>query len=200
MVQFYWHISPPALSPLKRRKPYPNHVGPTLTRWISPVVFRKVLFSGSLVHHLHYTPLSSLVKASSVDHHLYADDTQLFISFSDSIDHFLHVVTQISTWMTSNLLCLNPFKTEFILIGLRDQLKKSQTIFSHNLDSASTNKFIANSPVRNLDVIFDQNLSVSDHITYLPRSCLMHIRRPNRRIRPLLDFKTASTITTSTCI
>jgi len=165
------------------------------------MVFRKVLFSGScspptLLHSAH----SSKHPQLTITYRAYAKDTQLFISFSDSIDHFLQVVTQISTWMTSNLLCLNPFKTEFILISLRDQLNKSQTLFSHNLDSASTDKFIANSPVRNLDVIFDQNLSFSDHITHLPRSCLMHIRRPNRRIRPLLDFKTASTITTSTCI
>src|SRR6218665_2707801 len=84
---------------------------------------------GPLLFILYTTPLSSLIKASSIDHHLYADDTQLFISFSphsfsDSIDHLLRVVNQISSWMTSNLLCLNPSKTEFLLIGLRDQLKK----------------------------------------------------------------------------
>src|SRR6218665_3166899 len=124
------------------------------------------------------TPLSSLIKASSIDHHLYADGTQLFISFSpnsfsDSIGHLLHVVKQISSWMTSNLLCLNPSKTEFILIGLRDQLKKiPDPSISLNLDSASTHTFTPTSPVRN----FDQNLSFSDHITQLSRSCFMHIR------------------------
>src|SRR6218665_2937330 len=75
---------------------------------------------GPLLFIPYTTPLSSLIRASSIDHHLYADDAQLFISFSpnsfsDSIDHLLHVVKQISSWMTSNLLCLNPSKTEFIL-------------------------------------------------------------------------------------
>src|SRR6218665_683211 len=70
---------------------------------------------GPLLCNLYTTPLSSIIKASSVDHHLYADDTQLFMSFSpssfsESIDHLLHVVKQISSWMTSNLLCLNPSK------------------------------------------------------------------------------------------
>src|SRR6218665_100289 len=56
-----------------------------------------------------YTP--HLIETSSVDHHLYADDTQLFISFSPasfstSIAHLLSVVNQISQWMSSNLLCL----------------------------------------------------------------------------------------------
>src|SRR6218665_1766333 len=55
--------------------------------------------------------------------------TQLFISFSPasfstSIAHLLSVVNQISQWMSSNLLCLNPSKTEFIIIGLPPQIKK----------------------------------------------------------------------------
>src|SRR5688572_17393344 len=176
----------PALSPLKHQKPHRNHALSPQGSGLWPLLF---IF--------YTTPLSSLIKASSVDHHLYADDTQLFISFSpssfsDSIDHLLRVVKQISSWMTSNMLCLNPSKTEFILIGLREQLKKiPDPSISLDLDSVSTHTFIANSPVRNLGVTFDQNLSFSDHITHLSRSCFMHIR-DLRRIRPMLDFKTRS--------
>ena len=95
------------------------------------------------------------------------------------------------------ILCLNPSKTEFILIGLRDQLKKIlDPSISLNLDSALTHTFTPNSPVPNIGVIFDQNLSFSNHITQLPRSCFMHIR-DLRIIRPMLDLKTASTIATS---
>src|SRR6218665_1709422 len=103
--------------------------------------------------------------------------------------------------MTSHLLCLNPSKTEFLLIGLRDQLRKiPDPSISLNPDSASTHTFrrIPTSPVRNLGVIFDQNLSFSDHITQISRSCFMHRPiRDLRRIRPMLDLKTASTIATS---
>src|SRR6218665_99000 len=101
--------------------------------------------------------------------------------------------------MTSNILCLNPSKTEFLLIDLRDQLKKvPEPYISINPDSASTHACICTptSPVRNLGVIFDQNLSFSDHITQPSRSCFMHIR-DLRRIRPMLDLKTASAIATS---
>jgi len=44
--------------------------------------------------------------------------------------------------------------------------------------------------------MFDSHLSFSNHISNLSRSCFMHIR-DLRRIRPMLDFKTASTIATS---
>src|SRR6218665_3381570 len=37
---------------------------------------------GPLLFILYTTPLSHLIETSSVDHHLTADDTQLFISFS----------------------------------------------------------------------------------------------------------------------
>src|SRR6218665_1825712 len=76
-----------------------------------------------------YSPLSKLISSSSVDHHLYADGTQLFIPFSphtlqDVLNHISSTITQISAWMATNLLCLNPSKTEFLIIRLREQLSK----------------------------------------------------------------------------
>src|SRR6218665_1413490 len=93
------------LSPLKHQQLHPYHA-------LSLVVFPTVQSSGS-PSYSSSTLLSSLTKASSADHHLYSDDTQLLIffsssSFSESIHHILSVVTEIPSWMTSNLLCLNP--------------------------------------------------------------------------------------------
>src|SRR6218665_2862367 len=156
---------------------------------------------GPLLFILYTTPLSHLIKSSSVDHYLYADDTQLFISFSPasfstSIAQLLSVVNQISQWMSSNLLRLNPSKTEFIIIGLPAQIKKIPDPSIHLSDNSSSTSFTSDAPVRNLGVTFDPHLSFSNHISNLSRSCFMHIR-DLRRIRPMLDFKTASTIATS---
>src|SRR6218665_1164311 len=155
---------------------------------------------GPLLFILYTTPFSHLIKSSSVDHHLYADDTQLFISFSPAsfstpIAQLLSVVNQISQWMSSNLLRLNPSKTEFIIIGLPAQIKKIPDSSIRLSNNSSSTTFISDAPVRNLGVTFDPHLSFSNHISNLSRSCFMHIR--DSRIRPMLDFKTASTIATS---
>jgi|SRR6218665_430039 len=98
--------------------------------------------------------------------------------------------------MSSNLLCLNHSKTEFIIIGLPAQMKKiSYPIILVSNNSSSTT-FISDAIVRNLGVTFDPNPSFSNHTSNLSRSCFMHIRHLCC-IRPMLDFKTASTIATS---
>ena len=92
------------------------------------------------------------------------------IPHSCSVEAAVHVDTcrSSSTCKLSqaNLLCLNPSKTEFIVI------RRPDPSISFNLDPTSTHTFSPTSPVRNLDVIFDQNLSFSDHITYISRSCI----------------------------
>src|SRR6218665_443226 len=55
------------------------------------------------------------------------------------------------------------------------------------------------SPVSNLGVIFDKKPYLwrpHHYITRLSQICYMHIR-DLRRLRPILDYKTACTITTS---
>jgi len=145
---------------------------------------------GPLLFIMYTTPLSTLISSLSLNHHLYADDTQLFFSFYPSeldanITLLRNALQHISSWMTANLLTLNTSKTEFLLIGLKQQLAKFQNCPIETTHSA-----------RNLGIIFDEHLTFSDQISSLSKSCYSHIRAL-RCIRPYLDFRTASTIATS---
>ena len=117
--------------------------------------------------------------SNKVDHHLYAYDIHLFISFSPasfptSIAQLLSVVNQISQWMSPNLLCLNPSKTEFIIIGLPAQIKKNHDPSIHLSDNSSSTSFTSDASVRNLGVTFDPHLSFSNHVHLQPLPLLLH--------------------------
>jgi len=129
---------------------------------------------------------------------MYADDTQLFISFqptkfNENISCLQIALSAIADWMTANLLCFNSAKTEFLLFVLKPQLNKI-----HNLAlTVSNGASVCPSPsARNLGFIFDAHLTFSDQVSSLARSCFYHIR-DLRRIRAVLDFSTAHIIGTS---
>ena len=90
-----------------------------------------------------------------------------------------------SFWMTANLLTLNSSKTEFLLIGLKNQLAK---IHNSSLDTSHS--------AINLGYIFDEHLTFSDQITSLSKACYYHICQLCY-IQPYIDSSTACTIATS---
>ena len=87
--------------------------------------------------------------------------------------------------MSANLLTLNSSKNEFLIISLKQQHSEIDNSSLKTTHSA-----------RNLGFIFDENLTFSDQISSLSKSCFSHIREL-RCVRPYLDSKTASTIAAS---
>jgi len=88
--------------------------------------------------------------------------------------------------MSAHLLSINQSKTEFLFIGLPQQLFK----FNDPTLSMPSNVTItpANS-ARNLGVIYDSSLTFSEHISSMSKSCFLSIR-DLRRIRNTLDYST----------
>ena len=127
---------------------------------------------------------------------MYADDTQVYIELSQSDTHksissVSDCLTDISLWMKSSQLKLNSGKTEFIIIGTKQQRHKlSSTHFPVKL---LDNDIAPSDSVRNLGVIFDSDFSFHKHVSEICKSCCYHIR-DLRRIRRHLPLFTAKTI------
>ena len=108
---------------------------------------------------MYTTPLSSIITAFGLKHHLYAYDTQIYTSsVAEDIAQSLIVVQNcmlaIQVWMNQNMLKLNPSKTEFMIIGNLTQCKKIAHIFPVELLNQN---FAEKDSIRHLCVAFIQH-------------------------------------------
>ena len=89
--------------------------------------------------------------------------------------------------MSANKLKLNPEKTEFILIGSKNNCKQ---LFPHFPINILGNQVSPAQSIRNLGVVFDSNFSCSDHVSQVIKSTTVHARDVYR-ICPLMDLNTS---------
>ena len=137
-----------------------------------------------------------MISRHNIRHHLYADDTQIYLSLSKtdpamSLSLVQQCLQNVSDWMIASKLKLNPDKTEFILIGTKSQLDKFKKYFPTKLldqDVTLTDS------ARNLGVEFDK--AILRNILKVCRSCYYHIR-DLRRWRRCLTAAVTKTISTS---
>ena len=116
-----------------------------------------------------------------VCHHIYADDTQVYISFSsqiasEALEQLSNYLCRIQLWMAvlaDNPLKLNPDKTEFILFGTRTQRETVSHLLPLKVMGES---LYPTDVVRNLVVHLDSELSLSRHVSAVSSACFYHIR------------------------
>ena len=86
---------------------------------------------GLILFNMYTTPLSTLISSRSLNH-LYADATQIFISFvpktfTTAITQLQDTISDISSWMIANLLSLNPSKQNFCSLVFLNKYLNSPT-------------------------------------------------------------------------
>ena len=154
-----------------------------------PISFHS-LYNSSWLCHLQelnqIPPLSSMTPS------------YIYVSFTpsnstSSLEILSDTFSNILSWMNSNKLLLNPSKTEFLLIGTKQQWLK---FFQLTTLSLGNDIIPVSSSARNLGFIFDSDISFTDQINSLSKSCYFHIR-DIRRIHHLLPLSAATALANS---
>ncbi len=117
--------------------------------------------------HIHYIT-GPIIRAHGFSYHCCADDTQLYLSFRPDdptvAARISGCLADISAWMKEHHLQLNLAKTELLVFPATPTLQHDFTIqiYSSTITPSSS--------VRNLGVIFDDQLTFKDNIAKTARS------------------------------
>jgi hypothetical protein len=117
-------------------------------------------------------PITAIAAKHGVSIHLYADDTQLYVSCDpDNIESATACmeacIEEIRQWMHENHLKLNDSKTEFLIIGTKHQLSQLGDVSIKIGDEAIP----STSSARNIGVMFDAEMNMKEQVSQITRSC-----------------------------
>ena len=150
---------------------------------------------GPLLFSCYTSPISSIVSSFNMHIQQYADDTQVFLALSANnltaqLTNFTTCLDALHAWLSYNGLSLNASKSEAILFGTHQRLRRFPIIPS--ITVAGTTVPLSDS-IKTLGVILDKNLSFRAHTSAVCRSAYYHLKAL-RHIRPSLTDDMACTL------
>ena len=139
---------------------------------------------GPILFTLYTSPLGQIFRSHWLMYHLYADDSQLYLSFklntpgaqSMCLKTIEDCIEDIRRWMTLNMLKLNDDKTKFIILGTRQQLAKLSDV-SIRIGSTTV---LPVDYVCNLGFFLDRLLKNSNHVNRLTAGLFNQLRNISR--------------------
>ena len=140
--------------------------------------------------------VASIITRSQVSYHIYADDTQLYVTFDpkspeDAASAQLRLtqcIAEVRSWMLANKLRLNDSKTE-LLFASPWHAEAVSHLDIHLKIGGSV--ITPSSSIKNLGTTFDSSLSMKLHVNALCRSINFHLRNLCR-IRRFIDSTTCA--------
>ena len=150
---------------------------------------------GPYMYPMYTSPLFDIAKKFSISMHMYADDTQLYASFTSAnsaecISCLQLCVQDISDWMHQNHLKLNETKTEYLVLGSLHNKKHVSGVSILNIGGVEIQ---ATESARNIGAVIDSSLSMRKHINGVSKSCYVHLKHISQ-IRPYLTREAAATL------
>ena len=148
-------------------------------------------------------PIQQIVQKYPLSYHKYADDIQLYISYDpakpDDVTSARNIlqncIYEIKEWMSQNYLKLNDSKTDLINI-MSPYHKRVFGNVSIVLDGCVITPSHA---VKNLGVVFDDNLSMDRQVSSIVKKCSYHLRNIGR-IRRYITTAACKTVVQSLVI
>ena len=139
---------------------------------------------GPLLFTIYASRLFDIIEYHLPKVHCYADDTQLYLSFrpddtmirAAAVAAMESCIRDIRQWMLHDRLMINDTKSEFVIIGTRQQLNKVHipgiVVGESNISPTRC--------VRNLGSWFDSELTMNTHITRTCSAAFFHLHNIKR--------------------
>jgi len=130
---------------------------------------------------MYTKPDGSICRNHGLSNHFYADDSQLYLTFkpNDNVSARKALcrveicLSDIGSWMHTNMLKLNTDNTEVIVFSL----KHNEQFVNDISVSVGTSQIKPSSVVRNLGAFFDSRMNMESHINAVCRSCYAQLRQ-----------------------
>jgi hypothetical protein len=130
---------------------------------------------------LYTVDIQRIIQSHGLTDHAYADDNQIYFhspraQIELNTRRLLDCISDISQWMSSNRLRLNPDKTEFIWFAsphhMRDIPTDGISVSDANITPSTT--------VRSLGVQLDGSLTLRSHVSSVVSSCFYQLKQLGR--------------------